>query len=81
MLTLSSGGRKISLTDKTINRDNAVVLGTPSDDHIILISMEKFKLGGDHGNYNRDQMDNIGVSKSLKPEATYIMVMFYLRVS
>ena len=58
-----------------------MVHGTPSDDHIILISTEEFKLRDDHGNYNRDQMDNVGVSKSLKPEATYIMVMFYLRVS
>ena len=58
-----------------------MVHGTPSDDHIILISMEEFKLRDDHGNYNRDQMDNVGVSKSLKPEATYIMVTLYLRES
>ena len=31
--------------------------------------MENLKLRDDHGNHNRDQMDDDGVSQSLKPQA------------
>ena len=31
--------------------------------------MESLKLRNDHGNHNRDQMDGVGVSQNLKPEA------------
>ena len=31
--------------------------------------MENLRLSDDHGNYNKDQMDNIDVSQNMKPEA------------
>ena len=57
MLKLSSGGRKISLTEKPIIGDNAVVDHTPSEGHIFWISMENLRFRDDHGNHNKDQMD------------------------
>ena len=68
MLKLSSGGKKISLANKPINLDNAVVDGTPSEDHSLRISMENLKVRDDHDNHNRDQMDDVGFSQNLKPE-------------
>ena len=40
MVKLSSGGRKISLTEKPINQVNAVVDGTQSEDYSLRISMD-----------------------------------------
>ena len=57
----------MSLTEKPINQDNAVVGGTQSEDHILQISMENLRLRDDHGNHNRDQMDDNNVSQNLKP--------------
>ena len=59
----------MSLTDKPINQDNAVVDGTPGEDHGLWISMENLRLRDDHGNHSKDQMDDIDVSQNLKPEA------------
>ena len=71
MLKLSSGRRKMALTEKQINLDNSVVDGTPSENHSLQkICMEILRLRDDHGNYNKDQMDDINVSQNLKPEAT-----------
>ena len=67
-MELLSGGRKMSLIEKTISQDNAVVYGTQSEDHSLRISMENLRLRDDHGNHSRDQMDNIDVSQKLKPE-------------
>ena len=58
----------MSLTEKPINHDNAVVDGTQSENHSLRISMENLRLKDDHGNLNRDQMDDIDVSQNLKPE-------------
>ena len=58
----------MSLREKPINQDNAVVDGTQSENHGLWISMENFRLTDDHGNHNRDQMDDINISQNLKPE-------------
>ena len=58
----------MSLGEKPINQDNAVVDGTQSENHGLWISMENFRLTDDHGNHNRDQMDDINISQNLKPE-------------
>ena len=42
--------------------------GTLSEDHNLRISMENLRLRDDHGNHNKDQMDDIDVSQNLKPE-------------
>ena len=42
--------------------------GTQSKNHSLPISMENFRRRNDHGNDNRDQMDDINVSQNLKPE-------------
>ena len=68
MVKLSSGGRKMSLTEKPINYDNAVVDGTQSENHSLRISMENLRFKDDHVNLNRDQMDDIDVSQNLKAE-------------
>ena len=68
-MKLSSGGRKISLTEKPINQGNAVVDGTQSEDYSLWISIENLRLRDDHGNHNKDQMDDINFSQNLKPEA------------
>ena len=65
-MKLSSGGQKMSLTEKPINQDNAVVDGTQSKDCSLRVSMENLRLTDDHGNHNKDQID---VSQNLKPEA------------
>ena len=53
----------MALTEKQINLDNSVVDGTPSEDHgLQKICMEILRLRDDHGNYNKDQMDDINVS-------------------
>ena len=57
MLKLSSGGRKMPLTEKPIIGDNAVADDTPSEGHSFWISMENWRSRDDHGNYNKDQMD------------------------
>ena len=67
-MKLSSGGRKISLTKKPINRDG-VIDGTLKEDHSLQISVENLRLRDDHGNQKKDQMDNIDVSQNMKPEA------------
>ena len=67
-MELLSGGRKMSLLEKPISQDNAVVDGTQSEDHSLRISMENLRLRDDHGNHSRDQMDDINVSQKLKPE-------------
>ena len=67
-MELLSGGRKMSLIEKPISQDNAVVDGTQSEDHSLRISMENLRLRDDHGNHSRDQMDDIDVSQKLKPE-------------
>ena len=67
-MELLSGGRKMSLIEKPISQDNAVVDGTQSEDHSLRISMENLTLRDDHGNHSRDQMDDIDVSQKLKPE-------------
>ena len=59
----------MSLTEKSINRDNVVVDGTPSEDHSLQISMENLRLRDDHGNPSKDQMDDVNVDENLKPEA------------
>ena len=41
--------------------------GTLSEDHNLRISMENVRLRDDHGNHNKDQMDDIDVSQNLKP--------------
>ena len=69
MVKLSSGGRKMLLTEKLINQDNAVVDGTQSEDDSLHISMQNFRLRDDHGNHNKNQMDDIDISQNLKPEA------------
>ena len=69
MVKLSSGGRKISLTEKPINQVNAVVDGTQSEDYSFRISMDNQRLRDDHGNHNKDQMNDIDVSQNLKSEA------------
>ena len=69
MLELSSGGGRMSLTEKPINWDNAVVDNTPSEDRSLQISLENLRLRDDHGNHNKDQMDDVDVSQNLKPEA------------
>ena len=58
----------MSLIEKPISQDNAVVDGTQSEDHSLRISMENLRLRDDHGNHSRDQMDDIDVSQKLKPE-------------
>ena len=58
----------MSLIEKPISQDNAVVDGTQSEDHSLRISMENLTLRDDHGNHSRDQMDDIDVSQKLKPE-------------
>ena len=68
-MKLSSGGRKMSLTEKPINQDNAVVDGTQSEDYNLHFSMENLRLRDDHGNHNKDQMDDDDVSENLKSEA------------
>ena len=68
MTKLSSGGRKMSLTEKPVNQDNAVVDGTQSEDHSLQISMENVRLRDDHDNRNRYQMDDVDISQNLKPE-------------
>ena len=45
-----------------------MVDGTQSKNHSLPISMENFRRRNDHGNHNRDQMDDINVSQNLKPE-------------
>ena len=67
-MELLSGGRKMSLIEKPISQDNAVVDGTQSEDHSLRISMENLRLRDDHGNHSRDQMNDIDVSQKLKPE-------------
>ena len=59
----------MSLTEKPINQDNAVVDGTQSEDHSLRISMGNLRLRDHHGNHNKDQMDDIDISQNLKPEA------------
>ena len=68
-MKLSSGGRKMSLTEKPINQDNAVVDGTQSEDYNLHFSMENLRLRDDHRNQNKDQMDDDDVSENLKSEA------------
>ena len=68
MLKLSSGGQKISVTEKTISQDNAVVDGTPNEDHSVRISRENLRLRDDLDNH-KNQMDDIGISQNLKPKA------------
>ena len=68
MMKISSGGRKMSLTEKPINQDNAVVDGTQGEDHSFWICMENLILRYEYGNYNKDQMDDIDVSQNLKPK-------------
>ena len=53
-MKLSSGGQKMSLTDKPINEDNAVVDCTPCENHSLWICMGNLKLRDDHGNHNRE---------------------------
>ena len=45
------------LTEKPIIGDNAVADDTPSEGHSFWISMENWRSRDDHGNYNKDQMD------------------------
>ena len=59
----------MSLTEKPINQDNAVVDDTQSEDYSLCINMENLRLRDDHGNHNKDQMNDIDVSQNLKPEA------------
>ena len=59
----------MSLTEKAINGDNAVVDGTPIEDHSLRISMENLRFRDDHGNHRKDEMDDIDVIQNLKPEA------------
>ena len=68
MVRLSSGRRKMSLTEKPINQDNAVVDGTQSENRSLRIRMESLRLRDDLGNHNRDQMDDINVTQNLKLE-------------
>ena len=68
MVKISSGGRKMSLTEKPINQDNAVVDGTQSENRSLRIRMESLRLRDDLGNHNRDQMDDINVTQNLKLE-------------
>ena len=42
--------------------------GTQSEDLSTQISMENLRIRDNHGNHNRDQMDDINVSQNLKPE-------------
>ena len=59
----------MTLTEKPINQDNAVVDGTQIEDHSLRISMENLRLRDHHGNHDKDQMDDIDISQNLKPEA------------
>ena len=43
--------------------------GTQGKNHSLRISMENLRLRDDHGNHNKDQMDDIDISQNLKPEA------------
>ena len=58
----------MSLTEKPINQDNAVVDGTQSENRSLRIRMESLRLRDDLGNHNRDQMDDINVTQNLKLE-------------
>ena len=58
----------MSLTEKPINQDNAVVDGAQSEDRSLRISMESLRLRDDLGNHSRDQMADINVTQNLKLE-------------
>ena len=58
----------MSLTEKPINQDNAVVDGAQSEDRSLRISMENLRLRDDLGNHSRDQMADINVTQNLKLE-------------
>ena len=47
----------MSLTEKPIIGDNAVVDDTPSEGHSFWIIMENLRFRNDYGNHNKDQMD------------------------
>ena len=47
----------MSLTEKPIIGDNAVVDDTPSEGHSFWISKENLRFRNDYGNHNKDQMD------------------------
>ena len=83
MLKPSSGEQKMSLTEKQINWDTAVVDGTPTGDHSPWISMQNLKLNNGQCNHKKDQMDDIGVNQNLKPKARANNddVFLYLRIS
>ena len=51
-----------------MNQDNVVVDGKSSVDHSLQISMQNLRLRDDHGNHKKDQMDDTGASKNLKPQ-------------
>ena len=46
-----------------------MVDGTQSEDHSFWICMENLILRDDHGNHNKDQMNDIDVSQNLNPKA------------
>ena len=70
----------MSLTEKPIIGDNAVVDDTPSEGHSFWISKENLRFRNDYGNHNKDQMDETMFEEIWNQKQHQMMLMLYLKL-